>query len=40
VIKQDLENAVFENSSATHVSSLTSACNGLTSAVQHLATGH
>jgi hypothetical protein len=39
-IKQDLENAAFENTRVNHVSDLTTACQGLVSAAQHLASGH
>jgi len=39
-IKQDLENAAFQNTSVTHVSDLTTACEGLVSAAQQLAQGH
>jgi hypothetical protein len=40
VIKQDLENAAFEDARVNHVSDLTGACEGLVSAAEHLATGH
>ena len=40
VIKQDLENAAFENTRVNHVGDLTGACAGLVSAAQHLASGH
>ena len=40
VIKQDLDNAAFENTKVNHVSDLTGACAGLVSAAQHLASGH
>jgi hypothetical protein len=36
VIKQDLENAAFENTRVNHVSGLTGACQGLVSAAEHL----
>jgi hypothetical protein len=36
VIKQDLENAAFENTRVNHVSDLTGACQGLVSAAEHL----
>jgi hypothetical protein len=39
VIKQDLNNAAFENTRVNHVSALTGACEGLVSAAQHLASG-
>jgi hypothetical protein len=39
VIKQDLENAAFENTTVNHVSDLTGACQGLISTAEHLA-GH
>jgi hypothetical protein len=40
VIKQDLENAAFENTRVNHVGDLTGACDGLVSAAEHLASGH
>jgi hypothetical protein len=40
VIKQDLENAAFENTRVNHVGDLTGACEGLVSAAEHLASGH
>jgi hypothetical protein len=39
-IKQHLENAAFENTRVNHVSDLTTACQGILSAAQHLASGH
>jgi len=40
VIKQDLENAAFENTRVNHAGDLTGACDGLVSAAEHLASGH